>query len=246
MMISNQQPEMQSSEKIQDSTNFVPDSSSSSYAPSSTTVESATVKPLTEPVVPNSKTEAKAAEKGFNPTLSRALVGGLIGATLGTLAGALASKKTSNGVNHAVEGVGNAAKTVGSGFNLAARGIGEAAKSIGEGVGYAVVGSSVDTAKGIADGVKQVGSVTAEVAQSGTKSINQAIKGMANSVEASSEAANQSIVEATETSKAVADDIEASINNGLGEMQTEANPSPQTEFGDQTGFSSTEGYISSL
>jgi hypothetical protein len=148
-MISNQQPEMQGSEKMQDSTSFVPNSTNSSYAPSSTTVESATVTPSKEPVMPNSKTETKSAGKGFNPTLARALVGGLIGATLGTLAGALASKKTSNGVNHAVEGVGNAAKTVGSGLNLAARGVGDAAKSIGEGVGYAVVGSSVDTARAL-------------------------------------------------------------------------------------------------
>jgi hypothetical protein len=51
---------------------------------------------------------------------------------------------------------------------------------------------------------------------------------MANSVEAASESANQSIVEAAETTKAVADDIESSINEGLDEMQVEATISSQT------------------
>jgi len=113
--------------------------------------------------------------KGSNNGLTKALVGGLIGATLGTLAAALANKRTSQGVNHATKGVGQAAKTVGEGINHAAKGVGQAVKSVTEGVNYAVVG-------GVADAVKN----TAEKAQ-------QAVAGAADAVQNSAQQGSKSV-----------------------------------------------------
>ena len=107
--------------------------------------------------------DAHPAGTGMSTGLARVLMGGLIGVTLGTLAGALANKRTAKGVNHAVKGVGDGAKTVAEGVNHAAKGVGDAVKSVAQGVSYAVVGGLADAVKDIAEGAEQsvVGAVDA-------------------------------------------------------------------------------------
>lgn len=123
----------------------------------------------------NHPSENQQTSKGSNNGLTKALVGGLIGATLGTLAAALANKRTSQGVNHAAKGVGQAAKTVGEGVTHAAQGVGQAVKSVTEGVNYAVVG-------GVADVVKD----TAQKAQ-------EAVAGAADAVQNSAQQGNKEV-----------------------------------------------------
>lgn len=101
------------------------------------------------------QSDEQPAGKGMNNGLTKALVGGLIGATLGTLAAALANKRTTQGVNHAAKGVGQAAKSVAEGVNHAAKGVGQAAKTVTEGVNYAVLGAVADVVKDTADNAKQ-------------------------------------------------------------------------------------------
>jgi gas vesicle protein len=173
-----------------------------------------------EPAIYDRQTEAKSTEKMMNPSLSRALIGGLVGATLGTLAGALAGRKTSEGVNHAVKGVGNAFRTIGEGLGQTAKGVGDAAKSVGEGLTYAVVGGSSDAVKGIAEGAKQTGIATANVVQATAEGVNETVQRAAHSIEVSSESAKQSIVDAAEESKEIASNKELSTNQNFESVES--------------------------
>jgi stress response protein YsnF len=156
------------------------------------------------------QTEQSSARTGINPGLARALVGGLIGATLGTLAGALASKRTSEGVDYAVKGVGNALKNVGEGLNLAAKGVGEAVKSVGEGASHAVVGSTLDAAQDIAEGAKQTVVGTLDAVQDTAEGVNQTVKAGADRVKDTAEDAKQSTTNLTNVVKDTAEDAKQS------------------------------------
>ncbi len=145
----------------------------------------------------NAQTAAHPAEKGMNPGVTRALMGGLIGATLGTLIGALANKRTSEGVNHAAKGVGVAVKSVAEGVNHATKGVGVAVKSVAEGVNHAVIGGAIDAVKDTSKGVKQ--SVTGAV---------EAAKGVA-------EDTKQSVTGAVEAVKGAAEDTRRSDNQSF-------------------------------
>ena len=129
-----------------------------------------------------SQSETRPVNRGINPALGRLLVGGLIGASLGSLAAALAGKKTSEGVNHAVKGVGKALNTVSEGLNQTAKGVGEAATSIAEGAKYAVVGGASEAAKGIAEGAKQTVAGTLDVVQDTAQSVSQTVEGASQGV----------------------------------------------------------------
>lgn len=146
------------------------------------------------------------ASTGISPVLARALVGGLIGATLGTLAGALANKRTSEGVNHAVKGVGNALKNVGEGLNLAAKGVGDAVKSVGEGASHAVVGGTLDAANGIESGAKQTVVGALDAVQDTESGVNQAFIGTADRVKDTFKDAKQSTVSVIDAVKDTAED----------------------------------------
>lgn len=117
----------------------------------------------------NHQSENQQTSKGSNNGLTKALVGGLIGATLGTLAAALANRRTSQGVNHAAKGVGQAAKTVGEGVTHAAQGVGQAVKSVTEGVNYAVVGGVADVVKNTAQQAQQAVAGATDAVQNSTQ-----------------------------------------------------------------------------
>lgn len=156
------------------------------------------------------QTEQSSARTGISPGVARALVGGLIGATLGTLAGALVSKRTSEVVDHAVKGVGNALKNVGEGLNLAAKGVGDAVKSVGEGASHAVVGGALDAAQSIAEGAKQTVVGTLDAVQDTAESVNQTVKAGADRVKDTAEDAKQSTVSVTNAVKDTAEDAKQS------------------------------------
>ncbi len=156
------------------------------------------------------QTERSSARTAISPGLARALVGGLIGATLGTLAGALASKRTSEGVDHAVKGVGNALKNVGEGLNLAAKGVGDAVKSVGEGASHAVVGGTLDAAQGIAEGANQTVVGTLDAVQHTAEGVNQTVKVGADRVKDTAEDAKQSTVSVTNAVKDTVEDAKQS------------------------------------
>ena len=125
------------------------------------------------------------ATRTLNPLVARALVGGLIGATLGTLAGVLAGKRTAQGVNHAVKGVGEAAKTVGGGLSQTAQGVGQGVKSIAEGVNYAAQGAVQDTAESVnyaAKGALEAVKTTAEYVKPAVTGVGNAVKGTSEAV----------------------------------------------------------------
>jgi stress response protein YsnF len=104
----------------------------------------------------------------------------------------LASKRKSQGVDHAVKGVGNALKNVGEGLNLTAKGVGDAVKSVGEGASHAVVGGTLDAAQGIAEGAKQAVVDTLDAVQHTAEGVNQTVKVGADRVKDTAEDAKQS------------------------------------------------------
>lgn len=126
-----------------------------------------------------SQTQDQQTSKSTNNGLTKALVGGLIGATLGTLAAALANKRTSQGVNHAARGVGQAAKTVGEGVNHAAKGVGQAVKAVTEGVNYAVVGGVAEAVKNTAENAKQAVAGAADAVKDSVQGSKEAASGEA-------------------------------------------------------------------
>lgn len=145
----------------------------------------------------------ESAGRGMNSGLTRALIGGLIGATLGTLAGALANKRTAQGVNHAVKGVGDGVKTVGEGVNHAAKGVGHAVKSVGEGVNHAVIGA-------VAEGVNNAVVGTLDAARGAAEGVKPSVVGTLDAVKDTAEDAKQSVVGALNAVKDTAEDVKLS------------------------------------
>lgn len=147
---------------------------------------------------------------GMNPALTRALIGGLVGATLGTLAGALAGKRTAEGVNHAVKGVGEALRTVAGGVNQAAKGLGDAVKSVGEGVSHAVVGSASDVVQGSAETLKPVVVAASDAVKDIAENAKQSAVGVTDAVKNTAENASQTTVGTLDAVQSVAEGIKQS------------------------------------
>ncbi len=125
----------------------------------------------------NAQPATHQTDRGMSTGLSRALMGGLIGATLGTLVGALANKRTSEGVNHAVKGVGAAVKSISEGVNHATKGVGVAVKSVAEGVNHAVVGGAVEAVKDTSEGVRQSVTGAVEAVKGAVEDTKQSVTG---------------------------------------------------------------------
>lgn len=152
--------------------------------------------------------DALPADRGMSPELGRVLMGGLIGAALGTLAGALANKRTAEGVNHAVKGVGDGAKTVGKGVNQAAKGLGHAVKSVTEGVNHAVIG-------GLAEGLNNAVVGAVDAAKLAAEEVKPSVVGVMDAVQDTVEDAKQSVVGAVDSVQGAAEDVKPSENQSF-------------------------------
>jgi gas vesicle protein len=154
------------------------------------------------------------AGNDMNSVLSRLLMGGLIGATLGatlgTLASAFAGKRTSEGVNRAAKGVGEAAKTIAQGVTQTAKGVGDAAKSVADGVNYAVVGSLQDTASGVSRAVGAAFEAAKGTAKDTVEGVSNAVEGALDAVKDTAENAKQSAISASDAVKDTAENAKQS------------------------------------
>jgi stress response protein YsnF len=148
------------------------------------------------------------ADRGMSPALGRALMGGLIGATLGILAGALANKRTAKGVNHAVKGVGDGAKTVVEGVNQATKGVGYAVKSVAEGVNYAVVGA-------VAEGLNSVAIDAVDTLKDTAEDAGRSVVDAVDTLKDTAEDAGRSVVGAVDTLKDTAEDVKPFDNRSF-------------------------------
>jgi stress response protein YsnF len=106
-------------------------------------------------------------------------------------------------------------KNVGGGLNLAAKGVGDAVKSVGEGASHAVVGGTLDTTKGIAEGAKQTGVGALDAVQNTAEGVNQAVIGTADRVKDTSFDAKQSTLSVIDAVKDTAEDAGQSDKQSL-------------------------------
>lgn len=175
----------------------------------STNADAGVVTEVNQPTI-SRQSNNSSIDTGMNPALTRALIGGLVGATLGTLAGALAGKRTAEGVNHAVKGVGEALKTVAGGVNQAAKGLGDAVKSVGEGVSHAVVGSASDVVKGSAETLKPAVVAASDTVKDIADSAKQSTVAASDAVKNTAENAKQSTVGTLDALQTVAEGVKQS------------------------------------
>lgn len=81
-----------------------------------------------EPVTEQTYTQTVDIETGNG--LARAAIGGVVGAVLGTVALSLANKRTAEGINRSVKGVGNTVKNAAQGVNVSVKNAVEAVKGV--------------------------------------------------------------------------------------------------------------------
>ena len=187
-----------------------------------------TIKPQPQPHV-------SAASKDMNPVLSRLLMGGLIGAglgaTLGTLASAFAGKRTTEGVNRAAKGVGEAAKTIAEGVSQTAKGVGDAAKSVADGVNYAVVGSIQDTAFGVSRAVGAAFEAAKGTAKDTVEGVSNVVEGALDAVKDTAENAKQSAIKASDAVKDTAENAKQSATSASDAVKDTAENAKQSAIG---------------
>lgn len=178
---------------------------------------------------------ARAASKDINSILPRLLMGGLIGAglgaTLGTLASAFAGKRTTEGVNRAAKGVGEAAKTIADGVSQTAKGVGDAAKSVADGVNYAVVGSLQDTADGVSRAVGAAFEAAKGTAKDTVEGVSNVVEGTLDAVKDTAENAKQSAIKASDAVKDTAENAKQSAINATETVKDSAENAGQSVVG---------------
>ena len=177
----------------------------------------------------------RATDKDMSPVLSRLLMGGLIGATLGatlgTLAGAFAGKRTSEGVNRAAKGVGDAAKTIAEGVSQTAKGVGDAAKSVADGVNYAVVGSIQDTAEGVSRAVGAALEAAKGTAKDTVEGVSNVVEGALDAAKDTAENAKQSAIKASDAVKDTAENAKQSAISASDAVKDTAENAGQSVVG---------------
>jgi gas vesicle protein len=182
--------------------------------------------PTTTTIKPQPQPQVRTPNKDMSPILPRLLMGGLIGAglgaTLGTLAGAFAGKRTSEGVNRAAKGVGNAAKTIAEGVTQTAKGVGDAAKSVADGINYAVVGSLQDTAEGVNRSVGAAFEAVKGTAKDTAEGVSNVVEGALETVQDTAENAKQSAVGVADAVKDTAENAKQSAVGTLDKVQDTA------------------------
>jgi gas vesicle protein len=239
-MISDQHPTTQGEENL--STSSINPKNTRSTSTHTSDVTPKTIQVEQKPASNQNKTNMQPVKEQMNPSLTRLLIGGLIGATVGAIAGALTNRKTSQGLNHAAQGVNRASKTIGEGLSHAASGVVDATKSVGEGMNYAISESTHDAVQGIAEGTQQIKTAAADVAQNTTNQMSRAAKGVTESVQqtknatlqamqATTDRVNRAAQGTTEIVKTSAKQAGESVQEAIAAPQTDQAISAQTDFG---------------
>ncbi|NJL10948.1 MAG: hypothetical protein HC908_14340 [Calothrix sp. SM1_7_51] len=169
-------------------------------------------------------------DKEMNDRLMRTVIGGLIGGTLGSLFGAFASKRASQGVNHTIQGLGDAAKTVGQGLGQSAKGVGNGLKSVAEGVIYTVTGSAADAAQGVAQTAQQTAESAANAVQYAADGVSQVVQTGADAVKNTTEGVNQAVKSASDTVANSVKNTADGVNQATRDVTGNSKPSESMNY----------------